>query len=122
MIPGLRAGSIPGTSPQAEAIPAAGAVAGPRRPWGGGIAACACLPRWPAAPRIRYRGRLPSPRSCWLPSFVRALRYTFRIPFLLWHVLVHLPLTLLLMTPPLGQLRVAGGDRLDHRVVRWWSG
>ena len=62
------------------------------------------------------------PRSCWLPSFVRAFRYLFRIPFLLWHVLVHLPLTLLLMTPPLGQLRVADGDRLDHRVVRWWSG
>ncbi|MGY1522050.1 lysophospholipid acyltransferase family protein [Luteimonas sp. A482] len=52
---------------------------------------------------------------------MRVLRYTFRIPFLLWHVLVHLPLTLLLMTPPLGRLRVAG-DWLDHRVLRWWSG
>ena len=53
---------------------------------------------------------------------MRVLRYTFRIPFLLWHVLVHLPLTLLLMTPPFGRLRVAGGGRLDHRMVRWWSG
>jgi 1-acyl-sn-glycerol-3-phosphate acyltransferase len=55
-------------------------------------------------------------------SFVRVLRYLFRIPFLLWHVFVHLPVALLLMARPWGAWRPRGGDRLDHRAVRWWSG
>jgi 1-acyl-sn-glycerol-3-phosphate acyltransferase len=53
---------------------------------------------------------------------VRVLRYAVRIPFLLWHLLVHLPLTLLLMAPPLGNLRLAGGSRMHQRAVRLWSG
>jgi len=53
---------------------------------------------------------------------VRVFRYAVRIPFLLWHVLVHLPVTLLLMAPPFGRIRLAGGDLLEHRMVRWWSG
>lgn len=55
-------------------------------------------------------------------SFVRVFRYAVRIPFLLWHVLVHLPLTLLMMSPPFGQLRLADGGRLRYRMVRLWSG
>ena len=55
-------------------------------------------------------------------AVVRALRYAFRVPFLLWHVLVHLPVVVLLMAPPWGGHAFADGDRLDHRAVRWWSG
>lgn len=54
-------------------------------------------------------------------GFARALRYLYRVPFLLWHVLVDLPLVLLLMAPPLGRLE-SGGLRLDHRLIRLWSG
>jgi 1-acyl-sn-glycerol-3-phosphate acyltransferase len=50
----------------------------------------------------------------------RAARYLLRVPILLWHLLVHLPLTLLLLTPLTAGLRI-GGERLDHRVIRAWS-
>jgi 1-acyl-sn-glycerol-3-phosphate acyltransferase len=70
---------------------------------------------------FRYLGRLRTAGSSW-PFFVRVLRYAFRIPFLLWHVLVHLPLTLLLISPAFAEVRLRGGDRLGHRMVRWWSG
>jgi len=56
------------------------------------------------------------------PPSVRPFRYLVRVPLLAWHVFVHLPVTLLLMSWPFGQLRVAGGGRLQHRMVRWWSG
>ena len=51
----------------------------------------------------------------------RALRYLVRVPMLLWHLLVHLPLTLLFTTPVTANLRVPGGERLDHRMIRAWS-
>ncbi|HVI59614.1 MAG TPA: lysophospholipid acyltransferase family protein [Luteimonas sp.] len=53
-------------------------------------------------------------------SLVRAWRYVLRVPFLLWHILVDLPVVLLLMLPPWGAARF-GGSRLDHRAVRAWS-
>lgn len=53
--------------------------------------------------------------------FARALRYVFRVPFLLWHILVDLPLVLLLITPLTAGIRI-GGERLDHLLIRWWSG
>jgi 1-acyl-sn-glycerol-3-phosphate acyltransferase len=51
---------------------------------------------------------------------VRTLRYLYRVPLLLWHLLVDLPLLMLLITPPLGRLDI-GGTRLDHRLIRAWS-
>ncbi|MFZ2753609.1 MAG: lysophospholipid acyltransferase family protein [Lysobacteraceae bacterium] len=55
----------------------------------------------------------------------RPLRYLIRTPMLLWHVLVHLPITLILMSPPFGAIRIddgsIGGDRLGHCMVRWWQ-
>ena len=79
--------------------------------------------RWPCGVAIGYRGRLAYPPSDPTGrSPVRVLRYAVRLPFLLWHVLVHLPITLLLMAPPFGGMQLAGGGRLDHRLVRWWSG
>ena len=49
-----------------------------------------------------------------------ALRYVLRIPLLLLHLLVALPVTLLLINPLSARLS-AGGERLDHRVIRLWS-
>jgi 1-acyl-sn-glycerol-3-phosphate acyltransferase len=51
---------------------------------------------------------------------VRALRYLYRVPFLLWHILIDLPVVMLLITPPLGGIDV-GGTRFDHRLIRAWS-
>lgn len=53
-------------------------------------------------------------------SAARALRYLIRVPLLLWHVLVHLPLTLLLLTPLTAGLRI-GDESLEHRIIRAWS-
>jgi 1-acyl-sn-glycerol-3-phosphate acyltransferase len=58
----------------------------------------------------------PTSSSAW-----RALRYAYRMPMLLWHVVVDLPLILLLMLPPWGRLLI-GGEPLEHRAVRWWQG
>lgn len=54
-------------------------------------------------------------------SALRALRYGYRVPMLLWHVLVHLPLVLLGITPLTAALPLPGGERLDHRLIRAWS-
>ena len=76
---------------------------------------------------IRYRARMtlqPSPVQPGAPAsdgtVVRAWRYLYRVPFLVWHILVDLPVTLLLMMPPWGAGEF-GGSRLDHRMVRAWS-
>lgn len=53
-------------------------------------------------------------------SAARALRYLVRVPMLLWHLLVHLPLTLLMMTPLTARLRI-GDESLEHRTIRAWS-
>ena len=49
------------------------------------------------------------------------LRFAYRLPLLLWHVLVDLPITLLVMLPPLGRIDVRG-EALEHRMIRWWQG
>lgn len=53
---------------------------------------------------------------------LRPLRYVVRVPLLLWHLLVDLPITLLCLMPPVAALRLASGERLDHRMIRWWQG
>ena len=53
-------------------------------------------------------------------SVARAIRYLVRVPMLLWHLLVHLPLTLLLSTPLTAAVRI-GDESLEHRVIRAWS-
>ena len=50
----------------------------------------------------------------------RSLRYLYRVPLLLWHLLVDLPLVVLLMSPLTGRLRI-GGERLEHHLIRGWS-
>lgn len=58
----------------------------------------------------------PSPAA----RTVRGLRYCYRLPLLLWHALVHLPVTLLLMSPLMGGVMI-GGERLGHRAARLWQ-
>lgn len=50
----------------------------------------------------------------------RALRYLVRVPLLVWHVLIDLPLVLLMGTPLTRGLRV-GDESLEHRAIRAWS-
>ena len=50
----------------------------------------------------------------------RAFRYLYRVPMLLWHILVHLPLAMLMTTRPASRLSW-GGEPFDHRVIRAWS-
>lgn len=54
------------------------------------------------------------------PRAARLARYLVRWPMLTWHVLVHLPIILILMSPPFGGIAIAG-DPLKHRVVRAWQ-
>ena len=53
---------------------------------------------------------------------MRALRYAYRVPMLLWHVLVHLPLVMLVLGLPLARWRLASGEPLGHRLTRAWQG
>ena len=46
---------------------------------------------------------------------MRAFRYLYRLPLFAWHVLIHLPLTLLLIA-------IGSGGSLSHAAVRWWAG
>ncbi|HJR74544.1 MAG TPA: lysophospholipid acyltransferase family protein [Luteimonas sp.] len=51
---------------------------------------------------------------------LRWLRYAIRVPLLLWHLAIDLPLTLLFMTPLTDGLRV-NGEPLRYRMIRAWS-
>jgi 1-acyl-sn-glycerol-3-phosphate acyltransferase len=50
----------------------------------------------------------------------RGVRYAVRLPLLTVHILLGLPLTLLMINPLTARWRV-GGERVDHRTIRWWS-
>ena len=56
------------------------------------------------------------PRDWWRP-----LRYLWRTPLLVLHLVLGLPLTLLMINPLSARIEMRG-ERLDHRVIRWWSG
>ncbi len=68
-------------------------------------------PRTPAAERRRPRTGGGLPRIC---------RYLYRIPLLLVHVLVSLPLTVLCLVPMLARLPW-GAETVGDRAVRAWS-
>ena len=53
-------------------------------------------------------------------GLLRACRYLYRLPLLLLHVLLPLPLTLLCLAPPFARLRW-GAETLGDRAVRAWS-
>jgi len=56
-------------------------------------------------------------RSDWL----RPLRYLWRVPLLLLHLLVSLPIALLLIGLPTAGMHLRSGERVDHRAIRAWS-
>ncbi len=84
------------------------------------------IPRWPVARRFGIVSAMnaPSPHTGATAHadapVARALRYLIRVPLLLWHVVIDLPLTLLLTTPVTRNLRV-GNEPLEHRAIRAWS-
>lgn len=47
---------------------------------------------------------------------LRVCRYCYRLPLLIWHVLVHLPVMLLLLA--VGEV---GGHQIGHAALRWWA-
>ncbi len=49
-------------------------------------------------------------------TLLRGWRYLYRLPMLAWHVLVHLPITLLLIA-----IDTIGGKKVGHAAIRWWS-
>ena len=51
----------------------------------------------------------------------RPLRYLWRSPLLALHIAVGLPFTLLMINPLSARIEMRG-ERLDHLVIRWWSG
>jgi 1-acyl-sn-glycerol-3-phosphate acyltransferase len=53
---------------------------------------------------------------------LRPLRYVVRVPFLILHLFVGLPITLLCLMPPLASVTLGSDERLDHRMIRWWQG
>jgi len=52
----------------------------------------------------------------------RALRYLYRVPLVLWHLLIHLPIVMLLINRWTARLHLRSGERVDHRIIRWWQG
>src|SRR5690606_34654946 len=75
---------------------------------------------WRKPDRIRYRSPKTSARPARQGARAPVFRYLYRVPLLLVHIVVFLPLILLLMLPPFGRIG-APADPLEHRVVRWWS-
>lgn len=53
---------------------------------------------------------------------LRPLRYLVRVPLLLLHLAVSLPLTLLTINALGERIRLRGGECLEHRMIRWWQG
>lgn len=62
----------------------------------------------------------PSPHATTGGGLGRALRYLYRVPLLLVHLIVLLPLVLLGMVPLWSGIRV-GNERLEHVGIRLWS-
>jgi len=53
---------------------------------------------------------------------MRTLRYLYRLPLVLWHLFVHLPIVILLTNRWTARIHLPSGERFDHRVIRWWQG
>jgi 1-acyl-sn-glycerol-3-phosphate acyltransferase len=82
---------------------------------------CPALRRWRGQARIRYRDAMKSRTAAAAHPVARAFRYLYRVPWLLVHLFIGLPLVVLSMLPPWRNWRL-GGEPLEFRVVRCWSG
>jgi 1-acyl-sn-glycerol-3-phosphate acyltransferase len=54
-------------------------------------------------------------------DWLRPVRYLWRAPLLLVHILIAFPLALAVFNPLANRMRV-GEERLDYWMTRWWSG
>jgi len=63
----------------------------------------------------------PSPHATTGGGLGRAWRYLYRVPLLLVHIIVLLPLVLLGLVPLWGGIPI-GKERLEHVGIRLWSG
>ncbi|MCB1635140.1 MAG: 1-acyl-sn-glycerol-3-phosphate acyltransferase [Xanthomonadales bacterium] len=52
---------------------------------------------------------------------VRWWRYLYRSPMLAWHLLIHLPVALLLISLPGSTRPGSAGTSLSERAIGWWS-
>lgn len=64
--------------------------------------------------------QIPAGAAARPAPLARGFRYLYRVPMLLWHLLVDLPIVLVLISPLTGGIRI-DGERLDHRMIRAWS-
>ncbi|WP_326519973.1 lysophospholipid acyltransferase family protein [Xanthomonas arboricola] len=56
-------------------------------------------------------------------SVLRWFRYLYRVPLLLMHLSICLPITMLcVVAPPLASIRTGRDDTLDELMIRWWQG
>jgi 1-acyl-sn-glycerol-3-phosphate acyltransferase len=62
-----------------------------------------------------------SPTTASGPDRARALRYLWRVPQLLLHAIVAVPLSLLALNPLAARVRV-GATTFEKAMIRWWSG
>ncbi len=51
----------------------------------------------------------------------RPLRYVWRVPLIVLHLIVSLPLTLLTINAVGERIRFRDGECLEHRMIRWWQ-
>ena len=54
-------------------------------------------------------------------DWLRPLRYLWRVPLLLLHAIIAVPLALAVFNPIARRITIRG-ERLDYRMTRWWSG
>ncbi|MCC8668638.1 1-acyl-sn-glycerol-3-phosphate acyltransferase [Xanthomonas arboricola] len=56
-------------------------------------------------------------------SVLRWFRYLYRVPLLLMHLSICLPITMLcVVVLPLARIRTGRDDTLDELMIRWWQG
>jgi 1-acyl-sn-glycerol-3-phosphate acyltransferase len=60
------------------------------------------------------------PATTAAPDRLRPFRYLWRVPLLLVHIIIALPLALAVFNPLAQRLSVKG-ERLDYWMTRWWS-
>lgn len=54
---------------------------------------------------------------------LRWFRYLYRVPLLLLHLCLGLPVTMLcVVVPALARIRIGHDDTLEERMIRWWQG
>src|SRR5690606_19477092 len=78
----------------------------------------------PAPEAIRYRFAMRPPTASTASAgapLARAGRYVLRVPMLLWHALVHLPLVMIGLALPTDRIGL-GGESLRDRLARAWQG